>query len=691
MDIALLYQRIRTLAPCIFVYNWNCKGIEMNGEDKDQGKKLNQGMSRRDFLKGAAAVGALAAVSAAIPLMAEDQQQTDATSSATTPAAPAPGTPVIQTELPIPPVTEIPQKKSHDCDVLVLGAGFAGLNAAVSARKSGLSVLVVDKGRPGYSGLAPFASSHRWFDAEFGDKAEAFKEYEMVGGEYIANLNWYEAWISDSKAAYQRLMDWGVLTQFPKASDSGDYFKNLDFVGYREKFSQYDRRAKFIKTLTDNDIPYVENTMITDIIKEGGRVVGAVGFDVRTGTVVSFNAKAVVMCMGGGSYKPSGFPTGGDTFDGEYIGYNLGLPVVGKEFDDFHMTVSYAPGNAFLNTSWVYVENIWLCGGDVVPGKAAAIATNKEKIMVLDRVNKALNGLPNNDGTEMEVLSKADVSRRGGSLSGNPLDPRRGKNNDDMPKGDTYGAAVGMCAHLTSGIFCGIDDTVGYTGIPGLYVAGDGSNGSVVSGAAYPCGVGFTSNFCSVQGWRAGAAAALYAQSAASARIPASTLESAQKAIEGPALMKTGFDPNWARDELQAIMSPYWIHIAKHEAALQGVLAQVEYMRDHVVPKLMASSSHDLRLCHEMQHKVLSAEMKLRASLARKESRGYHYRTDYPYRDDKNFLSYTAVHKESTGRMGVYSIPIKDEWKGNLGQSYESRYGCRFPGEASAKGLKEGV
>jgi succinate dehydrogenase/fumarate reductase flavoprotein subunit len=73
---------------------------------------------------------------------------------------------------------------------------------------------------------------------------------------------------------------------------------------------------------------------------------------VPSGTVLTFNAKAVVMCTGGGSYKPSGFPTGGDTFDGEYIGYNLGLPIIGKEFDDFHQTLSYAPGNAFLNNSW---------------------------------------------------------------------------------------------------------------------------------------------------------------------------------------------------------------------------------------------------------------------------------------------------------------------------------------------------
>jgi len=94
-----------------------------------------------------------------------------------------------------------------------------------------------------------------------------------------------------------------------------------------------------------------------------------------------------------------------------------------------------------------------------------------------------------------------------------------------------------------------------------------------------------------------------------------------------------------------------------------------------------------VRLCHEMKHKVLSAEMKLRAGLARKESRGYHYRADYPFRDDKNFLCYIALQKGSGDSMTVSKIDIKDEWKGDLTQKYADRYKYQFPGEAKAMGL----
>ena len=91
-----------------------------------------------------------------------------------------------------------------------------------------------------------------------------------------------------------------------------------------------------------------------------------------------------------------------------------------------------------------------------------------------------------------------------------------------------------------------------------------------------------------------------------------------------------------------------------------------------------------------MKHKALIAEAKLHASLERRESRGYHYRTDYPYRDDENFLCYITVAQCNDGSMKVDRVDIKDEWKGDTSASYEERYATwRFPGENEAKGLPE--
>lgn len=591
-------------------------------------------------------------------------------------------------ELPRPKEVKCPYREKYTYDVAVIGCGFAGLNAAVSAKESGQSVLVIDKGKPGHSGLSPWPSSFRWFDPERGDDADAYRAAIQEGGDYISNLHWYDMWIKESKGIFQRLTDWGILAQYPKASEAGDFYAREDFVGYREHFEQFDRHKKWVEVLQRYDIPHLEHTMVTDVLVQNDRVCGVMGFHVPSGQVITVNAKAVVMATGGGSYKPTGYPVGGDTFDGEYIAYQLGLPIAGKEFEDFHQTPATAPGNVFLDNHWQYLENIWLCGGDISRENASDYASTKGNIMVMGRVRKAVNGMPPADGSEIQDVAQASYTRRGGSqfYESNPEELRSGKMSTPTVASSLPGAAVGMCCHLTSGVFCGLREDNGATALPGLYVAGDGIHATVPSGAAYPCGVGFTSCFTSIDGDHAGKAAASYAAGTERTEITEEMIAEKTAEITAPMRMESGFDANWARDVLHSIMAPYWVSVAKTEETLQAALTQVTYMRDHVIPRLTARTSHDLRLCIEMKHKVLSAEMKLRASLARKESRGNHYRSDIPYRDDENFLCYVTVQKADNG-MTVDKVKLPEEWVGDPTQPYTDRYHYYFPGEPKAKGF----
>lgn len=599
-------------------------------------------------------------------------------------------------ELPRPQNVKCPYEAEYTYDIVVVGCGFAGLNAAVSAREAGRSVLVIDKGRPGYSGLSPWPSSFRWFDPERGDDPEAYRSAIREGGDYISNMNWYEYWIKESKGIYKRLTDWGILAQYPRAAEAGDYFEQEDFVGYRETFDRFDRHKKWVEVLNRYEVPFLEHTMVTDVLTEEaerkpvpGRIIGVMGFHVPSGQIITVHAKAVVMATGGGSYKPTGYPTGGDTFDGEYIAYQMGLPIAGKEFEDFHTTPASAPGNVFLDNHWQYLENIWLCGGDVAMENASGYAAAKGNAMVLGRVKKAVYGVPAADGSEIQDVAEAQYTRRGGSrvYETDPREVRSGKMTTPTVASALGGAAVGMCCHLTSGVFCGFEEADGATGIPGLFTAGDGIHATAPSGAAYPCGVGFTSCFTSIDGDHAGKAAAAYAGQVELVIASPETIARKREEIEAPLSVEQGFDANWARDVLQSIMAPYWVNAAKTEATLQAALTQVEYMRDHVVPLLAARTSHDLRCCIEMKHKVLSAEMKLRASLARRESRGNHYRADIPYRDDENFLCYITLRKNEQGEMVTGKIPVPREWTGDRTKAYSERYHYYFPGEPEAKGF----
>ena len=591
-------------------------------------------------------------------------------------------------ELPKPETMPFPYRSAYETEVLVVGCGFAGLNAAWAAKQAGRSVLVIDKGRPGYSGLSPWPSSFRWFDPDRGDVADAYRKAMQTGGDYIANMNWYEKWIQESKGVYERLTEWGILAQYPKASNAGDFYEREDFVGYRETFDRFDRHKKWISVLNRYEIPFLEHTMVTELITDDQGIQGAIAFHVPSGRTITVSAKAVVLATGGGAYKPTGYPVGGDTFDGEYMAFQLGLPIAGKEFEDFHKTPASAPGNVFLDNHWQYLENIWLCGGDVTEDNCESYGGTKGNIMVLSKARDAMAGMAVSDGSGIQDVRNASYTRRGGAqnyeMDENEL--RSGKMSTPVVESALGGAATGMCCHLTSGVFCGVWDSEGKTEIPGLYTAGDGIHATSPSGAAYPCGVGFTSCFTSIDGAHAGTAAAEFA---ANTKLRPVSQEAAAKKIEDmqePLRVEKGYDPNWARDILQSLMAPFWVLVVKSEPMLRSALNYVEYMRDHIVPKLSAATSHDLRLCIEMKHKVLSAELKLRASLARCESRGTHYREDYPYRDDSSFLCYLTQRKTAEGII-MEKIPVPEEWTGDRSLPYEKRYRYFFPGEPKAKGF----
>lgn len=590
----------------------------------------------------------------------------------------------VTKELPIPAAAP-PQTTEYACDVLVVGGGMAGLFAALYAKDAGSDVLLVDKGYPGYSGQSPWAGCHCYFDPALGDSKEEYECRMIYGNEYLSNLNWARVWERESKLIYEKCRELGLLNQYPPAKETGHWVdgsvEHDRLVEYHRQYIADDRHAAVARALDSHGIPFVPQVMIMDVIEDNGKVTGAIGLHYKSGAILKFHAKAVILCTGSGTYKPSGVPISEDTYDGEYIGYMHGLPLTGQEFEDYHMTSSFFPGDVLALEAWKYLESCWLCApGGGTPETIAQKIAMEAKSIVLPVFDSA-NGIAPTD----EPVYKG-FSGWGGSQTGAPDDPRLGVFNSPSLKGDVYGAAPGLYSHYAGGIFCGIDDVEGKTAVRGLWVAGDGTNGCMVSGGSKRCPIGMTSNFAGVQGKIAGLAAAAYAADAPAARMPEEKTRKAAEEILAPLHVSKGFHPNWARDILTSVMGPYWITIAKNEDALKSALLQVENLRDHVIPKLRANSGHDLRLCHEMRHKVLIAELKLRASLERKESRGYHYRTDYPYRDD-DYLCYITLQKADDGTVRIEKVNIKDEWKGDTGLPYEKRYGAwHFPGELEALG-----
>jgi succinate dehydrogenase/fumarate reductase flavoprotein subunit len=198
-------------------------------------------------------------------------------------------------------------------------------------------------------------------------------------------------------------------------------------------------------------------------------------------------------------------------------------------------------------------------------------------------------------------------------------------------------------------------------------------------GAVYP-GVGYGLCGASVTGARAGLGAAEYTLWANRPEVNQEEIEKLKKGIFAPMERKGGFSPRWVTQVLRNFTIPYFVLYVKHEERMNAVLTMVEFMRDHLAPKLTARDAHELRLAIETKNMIHNAEMKLRASLFRKESRGTHYREDYPRRVDPDWLAWVTL-KDEQGVMKLSKKPIPQAWWPELSMPYEERYPKRLPGE----------
>lgn len=216
------------------------------------------------------------------------------------------------------------------------------------------------------------------------------------------------------------------------------------------------------------------------------------------------------------------------------------------------------------------------------------------------------------------------------------------------------GASAGMAIHKSEGLVP-INEK-GESNIPGLYAAGD-ALGSHMAGGIYTQ-IGSSLAGSAVQGAIVSEAAAAYSKTVSIAGISSSTISTIKEEILAPLKRDSGYSPAWVTQTLQGIMIPNFILYIKKEKLMEAALAYVEELRDHHSPMLMAANLHELRLAHESANMIVNAEMKLKASLMRKESRCSHYRLDYPDVDYKNWQAWITIRKDKDGQMILEKQPF---------------------------------
>jgi succinate dehydrogenase/fumarate reductase flavoprotein subunit len=512
-----------------------------------------------------------------------------------------------------------------ETDVLVIGGGMAGVFAAVKAREKGLDVTIAVKGAIGTSGMTPFANTFMVFDETRGHNWEDWIERFRKSSEYMVNLDYLEMFLYDSKARWDDLVSWGAIG----VNEFGPILRKQV------------RKAR---------VHALERIMVTDLLKKEGQVVGAVGFAFDEDRTIVIKAKATVMCAGAGGFKPNGYPISSVTHDGDAMAYRAGLEIGGKEFVDFHFTGAEHPADSWFN--WEPQHN-------------------------------GINRTEEPSASKMPIIH-IPLMVHGGEIPtvrypippGVPEPPGGWPNSSLAGKEIVGNAGAGLGVHKSEGIWPA--DGKCSSKLLGLFAAGDGLC-SMLCGAAYT-GLGTALSGSAVQGARAGEAAAEYAAHARKPSIKATELRAAKEKVFEPRTRKKGFTPAWVTQQLQNIMIPYYVLLVKEKGRLEAALRNVEFLRHHLAPRLMARDPHELRLVHETHNMLLNAEMKLRAGLFRTETRGSHIREDYPVRRDPEWLAW-VVCKDEGGSMKCFKKPVPKKWRPDLSLPMEQRYWYTLPGE----------
>ncbi len=557
-----------------------------------------------------------------------------------------------------------------ECDVLIIGGGFAGEFAAIKAKEQGASVVLVNKGYTGKSGMTPSASGFLCFNPEWGHKFDDWMAYTNKCTEYVNNRTWTEIVFKESYPRYKDLVSYGVGFKMKdgkllKDSSPLDPFEMISYAN-NARFEVYDpetNHAAVLRRYCEKiGVKIVDRVMVTELLKQKGRIVGAAGVSVDGDNMYTFVAKTTVMAAGPGALKPAGYPMLVQlTADSEAMAYRAGAELLGKEFCDVHVTRR---------------DSLPICARAMV-SEDNEVKLGREKPLIH---HGFIDNVYDVDGQKMPDRPAGSANYKFSYLGPNFL-VHEGKaplewKTEAGDKEIVGGACLGLSHREAEGIWPANTDCA--STVPGLYAAGD-ALGSMTNGAVYSIG-GTSSGGATVTGARAGTAAGKEAMKISMPVIDEKELARAKLATRAPRDRKGGYSPRWVTQHLQNVMMPNFVSYIKKADRLENALAQVEYMQAHLVPWLYAGDPHELRLAHETRNMVFNAELVLRSSLFRTESRGNHYREDFPRRDDKNWLAWTKVRQEQ-GKMVLVKVPVPDEWHPDPSIPYEKRYPFRFPGE----------
>ena len=527
------------------------------------------------------------------------------------------------------------------CDVLILGGGPAAMTATIAAMESGADALLVCKQSPGSSGNIVMARAGHSANFAPDDSAALFLEDTLEGGAHLNHPDVAHTMCADSAARIRDLFDWGI----PFITREDGSFDLHPQGGHKRDRGIYPLRnwgvevARPLRKKLDADAARIlENVMAVDLLVDEGVCRGVMGFHTRSGEVYAIRASATILATGGaGQIFSENTNAGGITGDGFGVALRAGLALSDMEFVQFYPAVIKRPesnmvvaptlfplGARFLNRD----------GADImrdVPGGGDATRDLMSRAVYLELMRGG--GVDGAVRMDLSGISMADLEHF--APDNLKLFARRGVSPHG---GDIY---VSPKAHFFMG---GVPiDGEGATAMGGLYAAGEVSAGA--HGANRLSNNAFTE--AHTLGWRAGKAASGYARSPESAG-PGPALAKPH----ADALAARGGKPNRAVDLVRELKRLCWekAGIVREQALLEEARGALEEVQ-RALASCGGSAPARLLEAVEAENMCLSARAVVEAALMRTESRGAHYRTDYPEPDDARWRVNVFVKKNENALL----------------------------------------
>jgi succinate dehydrogenase / fumarate reductase flavoprotein subunit len=592
------------------------------------------------------------------------------------------------------------QLQTHEHDVIVIGAGGAGLRAAIEASAAGVSVGLICKSLLGkaHTVMAEGGMAAALANVDDRDSWQVHFADTMRGGQYVNNWRMAELHAKEAPARVRELEAWGAV--FDRTKDGQILQRNFGGHRYPRLAHVGDRTGlEMIRTLQDHGVHqgikvYMEHT-VSRLLKDGDRVVGAFGYDRERGYLRVFRAKAVVLATGGvgRAYKITS-NSWEYTGDGHSLAYRAGADLLDMEFVQFHPTGMVWPPS---------VRGILVTEG--VRGEGGVLRNKDGRRFMFDDIPENYRGQTADNEEEgwrycqgdknarrpPELLTRDHVARcimrevregRGSPHGGAFLDIAWIKSR--IPNGAEHikkklpsmyhqfkqladlditnePMEVGPTTHYIMG-GVRVDGDTQMSTVKGLFAAGECAAG--LHGANRLGGNSLSDLL--VFGKRAGEYAAKYAKEMPAGEIHVNQVEAAARDLlapfeRGAANADAAEGPYKVQYDLQDLMQAN-VGIVRNDRDMRSALEGLEGLKRRAGKVGVVGNREYNPGWHtavDLENLLTCSEAITRSAIERKESRGGHFREDFPDKDPAYAAFNVICRQGADGGMQIVRQPVE--------------------------------